>query len=194
MMHRRWIALLILFCTPAIALAHPGHDHAGLGPGFLHPLSGLDHLLVLLGIGFWAARVGSIRGALLAGTAVLGALAGGFALGLAQGPLPVSEFGILASLMLTGLLVFFGTRLGVAVTASIAAGFAVLHGFGHGAEVAAGLSASGFLGGFLLASILLLTAGALAATSTRSPTLERPARQATGGVLVAASVYLLIVV
>lgn len=194
MMHRRWIALLILFCTPAIALAHPGHDHAGVGAGFLHPLSGLDHLLVLLGIGFWAARAGSVRGALLAGAAVLAALAGGFALGLAQGSFPVIELGILASLLLTGLLVFFGARLGVALTATIAAGFALLHGFAHGAEMAAGLSAGAFLGGFLLASTLLLAAGAMTATLIRDATLERPTRQATGGVLVVASVYLLIAV
>jgi len=194
MMHRRWIALLILFCTPAIALAHPGHDHAGLGAGFLHPLSGLDHLLVLLGIGFWAARSRTMRGALLAGAAVLPALASGFAIGLAQGPLPVIEFGIVASVLLTGLLVGAGTRLPTLFTAAVAAGFAILHGFAHGAGMAAGLSSGAFLGGFLLASSLLLATGALAAGLTRNETLERPARHATGGALVVASVYLLIAV
>ncbi len=193
-MYGRWIALLILFFTPSIALAHPGHDHAGLGAGFLHPLSGLDHLLVLLGIGFWAARSGLARGSLAAGAAVLAALAGGFALGLAQGPLPVIEFGIVASVLLTGLLVFFGARLPVAFTAAIAAGFAVLHGFAHGAEMAAGLSAVAFLSGFLVASSILLAAGAGLAVLTRGAALERPTRRAAGGVLVVASVYLLIVV
>ena len=192
MMHRRWIALLILFFTPAIALAHPGHDHAGLGAGFLHPLSGLDHLLVLLGIGFWAARSRTMRGALLTGAAVLAALASGFAIGLAQGPLPVIEFGIVASVLLTGLLVGAGTRLPTLFTAAVAAGFAILHGFAHGAGMAAGLSSGAFLGGFLLASTLLLATGALAAGLARNATLERPVQQATGGTLVAASVYLLI--
>lgn len=194
MMHRRWIALLILFFAPAIALAHPGHGPIGPSAGFLHPFSGLDHLLVLLGIGFWAARSGTVRGALLAGAAVLAALAGGFAIGLAQGPLPVIELGILASVLLTGLLIGSGARLPTVFTAAIAAGFAILHGHAHGAEMAAGLSASAFAGGFMLASALLLAAGALAATLARNTALERPVRQASGGALIVASVYLLVVV
>lgn len=36
-------------------LAHPGH--AGT-TGFMHPLSGLDHVLAMISVGLWAARSG----------------------------------------------------------------------------------------------------------------------------------------
>lgn len=199
MLHRRCIAFVVLFLAPVMALAHPHHghhvhEHAGFAAGFLHPFTGLDHLLVLLGIGFWMARSQRLPGTLTAGAAVLATLALAFALGVAQGPLPTVEFGILASLLLTGVLVFLGTRLPLVVTAAIAAGFAALHGFAHGAEMAADLSALRFAAGFLLASALLLTAGALAASRIRDTDLERPVGQAAGGAMVAASVYLLLVV
>ena len=45
-----WLtALLLVAAGPA--LAHPGHEASG----FLHPFTGLDHLLAMVG-------VGSIRG------------------------------------------------------------------------------------------------------------------------------------
>ena len=40
------------------AFAHPGHDSNPLQDGLLHPLTGLDHLLMLLGTGVLAALTG----------------------------------------------------------------------------------------------------------------------------------------
>ncbi|MGH8354011.1 MAG: HupE/UreJ family protein, partial [Pseudomonas sp.] len=40
------------------ALAHPGHEVSGLAAGLLHPLSGVDHLLAMLGVGLWAGQRG----------------------------------------------------------------------------------------------------------------------------------------
>ena len=42
-------ALLLGVAGPA--LAHPGHEASG----FLHPFTGLDHLLAMVGVGMWAA-------------------------------------------------------------------------------------------------------------------------------------------
>ncbi len=40
-----------------VAEAHPGHGlTAGFAAGFMHPLTGWDHLLVMLSLGIWAAR------------------------------------------------------------------------------------------------------------------------------------------
>ena len=40
-------------CLPLAgpALAHPGHEASG----FLHPFTGMDHLLAMVGVGMWAA-------------------------------------------------------------------------------------------------------------------------------------------
>lgn len=51
----RW-ALSML---PVLAMAHPGHDHvhSGFMAGFIHPFTGLDHLIMALGFGvlLWSA-------------------------------------------------------------------------------------------------------------------------------------------
>ena len=47
---------LALWLVPLAAWAHPGHDIADFVSGFSHPFTGIDHLLVLLAVGFWAGR------------------------------------------------------------------------------------------------------------------------------------------
>ena len=42
---------VLLLATAGPALAHPGHE----GSGFLHPFTGIDHLLVMVGVGLWAS-------------------------------------------------------------------------------------------------------------------------------------------
>lgn len=158
------LALLLLVCS-APALAHPGAHHAAmagaaaldgwpsaLAAGFLHPLTGLDHLLAIAAAGVWSAR--QPRGARLLpvflAAMLLGALAG--ATGLA---LPGLETGIAATVLASGMLVMAVTvRLPAPVAMALLAGFAALHGNAHGLELPLAASA-----GFLAASALLLLAG-----------------------------------
>ena len=80
---RKYLPLLLLaFSVPA--LAHPGHGTDSFQAGFLHPLTGLDHLLMLTGAGVLSALSGrklllplATLGMMLAG-AVAGSLLGGF--------------------------------------------------------------------------------------------------------------------
>ena len=48
--------LLLAFSVPA--LAHPGHGADSFQAGFFHPLTGLDHLLMLTGAGVLSALSG----------------------------------------------------------------------------------------------------------------------------------------
>lgn len=190
----RYLLGSLFLLVPALALAHPGHGHGGFGAGFVHPLLGLDHLLAMAGIGFWAVRQHTLRGTLGVIGAFLGAVVLGFAVGAGQGAQPLVEFGIIGSLLITGALIFGARRVPMAAAAAIAGLFALFHGHAHGAEMAAGLSAALFASGFTLASALLLTAGAgLAAAAARMRQM-RPMERVGGGVLVASGVYLLIVV
>lgn len=191
-MHRSWFALVLL-AAPAAALAHAGHEHGDLAAGFLHPLSGFDHLLALAGIGFWAARQ-SAHGARVAaiGVAFLVAILAGFTAGLLQAPLPGVELGIIASLLVTGVLVLGARRVPFIAAGAMAGGFALFHGFAHGAELAGGLSAPAFVGGFGAATVGLLSAGALAAHLAARGSAARPLERGVGGVLLAAGAYLLV--
>ncbi|MDE3122073.1 MAG: HupE/UreJ family protein, partial [Paracoccaceae bacterium] len=51
------LSVLALASLTTAAAAHPGHG-AGLAAGFLHPLSGLDHLAAMVAVGLLAARLG----------------------------------------------------------------------------------------------------------------------------------------
>src|SRR6202007_1948965 len=55
----RWvttIAAITFFSTPAFAHTTPGQAQ-GFVTGFLHPLSGLDHILAMVAVGIWGAQL-----------------------------------------------------------------------------------------------------------------------------------------
>ncbi len=53
------LGLFALLVAP-YAAAHSGvHMESGLADGFMHPASGIDHLLVAIAAGYWAARAGN---------------------------------------------------------------------------------------------------------------------------------------
>jgi len=114
------LSLSLLSALPAMA-----HGSAGSAAGLLHPLLGLDHLLLLLGVGLAANRYG--RGVLLA--AVIGAVIGAI-LGTTGTLLPGAE--LLAALAVSGvgLSLLQANQL---VPAAVAAGLTI-HGLLHGLE------------------------------------------------------------
>jgi urease accessory protein len=128
--------LALVALAPMTALAHPGHDGigAGLMAGLMHPLSGLDHVLMILAVSAWAAQLQP------AGRLTVAACLGLFvAIGaLAPAATMVAGRGLEAAIALTvigaGLLLAVGRRWPVWVTASVVALFALVHGLAHGAE------------------------------------------------------------
>lgn len=159
------VAALGLFATPALA-------HAGNGPvasfatGFLHPMTGVDHMLTMISVGTMAAVVGgravwSVPCAFLA-MMMLGAVAGAWGM-----PLPLVEVGIGASVVVLGLATAFGRSLPEAAAVALAAVFAVFHGHAHGTEMAPTLSAAEYGAGFALATALLHASGLFGALLLR---------------------------
>lgn len=188
-MSHRVLALLLL--APITAAAHPGHAAAGFGPGWLHPLQGLDHLLALIGIGFWVAlRSPTTRGLLVRATVSLVALLGGLCLGLAVGaPL---ELGLAGSVGLLGALMLGGSRLAPGAGLALVTVFALVHGHAHGAEMGPGVAAAPFVAGLLSTSALLMAAGAGSAWLAQRCARPRWVERGFGGALLGASVYLLL--
>ncbi len=142
------------------ALAHTGGHGVSLMAGFAHPLLGVDHLLAMLAVGVWAAirpaKTGW-QGPLL----FLAAIAAGAVLGTNGLAISVLEPGIVASVVLLGLMVASGRHLPVGAGLLAIAGFALLHGQAHGLEAGAG-SATGFIAGMLVTTAGLHIAGYLA--------------------------------
>ncbi|MBX6743596.1 MAG: HupE/UreJ family protein [Acetobacteraceae bacterium] len=181
------LALLVALLLPVPALAHVGDGaHFGFAAGFLHPFTGVDHLLAMMMVGLWAGLLGgAARWALPA--AFLGTMALGGALGMAGLALPLAESGILASVIVLGAVTALMLRLPLPAGMALAGLFGLLHGHAHGVEMLGG-SAFTYATGFLAATALLHGAGlALAAPSAA---WARPAARIAGGATALAGLLL----
>lgn len=157
---RRSIAAVCAFMalTPSLALAHAGGESHGFMQGFVHPVSGLDHLLAMLMVGVLAVQLG--RAALwLLPLMFIVAMAAGGTLGASGAELPFAEIAIGLSVIVLGAVVAFGAPLSVAAAVVLVGLFAVFHGFAHGAEMPADAGGLGFGVGFMTATALLHVAG-----------------------------------
>jgi urease accessory protein len=148
--------------------------------GFLHPLTGIDHLMALLAIGLWAGTRDDSR--IVAYAAVIaGALVAGFASGVFGLALPFVEPMLLTSVLMLGLLAALATSVPRLAGMAVIVGFAFLHGHAHGAEAMGG-SMTGFLAGFLITSLCLTTAGYLIGRLETRPGLGFVPRLASGAI------------
>jgi urease accessory protein len=158
MKRRLLLAAASFAASTAPAFAHlDSAEHGSLMAGFTHPLSGLDHILVMIAVGLWAAQIGG-RALWVVPLAFVGTMAFGFALAIAGVHLPFVEPAILASVVALGLLVAMAVRLETAACAAVVGVFALFHGYAHGGELGAA-GALPFSAGFVIATALLHIAG-----------------------------------
>lgn len=146
------------------AAALPAEAHVGIGStssfsaGFMHPLSGPDHMTAMVAVGLWAALKGG-RALWVWPSAFVGVMLVGGALGMAHVPIPFVEPGILASVVALGLLVALAVDLPVWTGALIIGLFALFHGHAHGTEVPESAGGIEYMAGFALATALLHATG-----------------------------------
>jgi len=149
-------AALALSTLPAFAHADPV-AHGSFLAGFTHPLTGLDHILVMVAVGLWAATIGG-RALWVVPTAFVGTMGVGYLLSLAGVSLPLVEPVILASVVALGLVVAMALKVPPAAAAILVGIFALFHGHAHGGEIGAATAVSfGF--GFAIATAGLHAAG-----------------------------------
>ena len=138
------------------------HDQTGAArgflTGFLHPLSGLDHVVAMIAVGLWGAQLGPPALWLLPITFPMVMAVGGF-LGLVRVALPGVEIGIALSALLLGAMVASEARPSLAIAASLVGVFAIFHGHAHGTELPAGQSGLAYSIGFVTATGLLHAVG-----------------------------------
>ncbi len=185
---RKPLLTAALLLSPALAFAHPGHDHAGLMSGIAHPIFGLDHLLAMLAVGLWAAQQQGSARWLLPLTFVATMLVGGL-LGFAGIEMPLMETGIAGSVLALGLLVALAVRPPLAVAAGLTALFALSHGVAHGLELPALSSPWGYAAGFVAATAALHGIGY--AIARNLPQLAMPLVRLAGGASALAGAWLL---
>jgi urease accessory protein len=158
-------ALALLLATlPLAAAAHPGIDgglHHGFMTGFLHPLTGADHLAAMLAVGLWSALTArrAWPDLLWAPLGFASMLLVGALVGLAGVQVPAVEPMIAASLLVLGLLVLTQRRLAPLAAGALVGVFALFHGAAHGYELAGEAGAALTLAGMLLATVVLHSVG-----------------------------------
>ena len=169
--------------APAAALAHPGHDGAGgLMYGFVHPVTGIDHVLAMIAVGVLAALYGG-RALLLVPMSFLFAMAAAGAIGMAGIPVQIVEAGIGLSVVVLGLMIAFQIKPPTLVAMVVVGFFALFHGYAHGSEMPNGAAGLSFAAGFLIATALLLSVGVGLGLLLQRRTLSRRLIQAGGGAM-----------
>lgn len=161
---KKHIAIATLFALFSnVASAHPGHGLGTAYAGFMHPMTGWDHLLVMLAVGLWAAKLGGKACWQLPLTFV-SVMAVGIVLGAAGIYFAGVETAIAASVMAMGVLLMLRFPINTGTQLGITAIFALLHGMAHGVELPASSSMLGVMGGMLVATALLHGIGLLVGT------------------------------
>ena len=171
------ILFLLPLLVPSVAMAHPGHGF-GLEAGVLHPLTGADHLLAMVGVGLWAATLGCKARFVVPATFLTAmALGAAFVPGLGG----LIEPMILASVILLGAAVALALRAPLWAALPMVALMGLAHGAAHGAEG----SGAGFLLGMLTATAALHALGLALGL-----TLNRAALRLSGAMALLAGVTL----
>lgn len=184
----RLAAALVLAGTVP-ALAHSSGDSSGVLSGFLHPLTGPDHVVAMVAVGLWGAVLGAPALWFLPVAFPLAmALAG--AAGVAGVPLPGVETGIALSGVILGLAVLFRFRAPLWLALVLVGLFAIFHGHAHGTELPEAANPAGYALGFVVATGLLHLAGIAIGVAMRWPSGQVVVRAAGGLIAVAGAAFL----
>jgi urease accessory protein len=162
------ITAILLLVAP-LASAHPGHAGAGLVDGFMHPATGIDHLLVAIAAGYWAARRDDH------GLHGHGLFMGLFVAGILLGAAGIRWFqvDITPALMLVLIVVVITVAIGATswFLHALFGSLALYQGVQHMAGMPADTPLTGFALGLVLATGVLLLVGQMVrhVVSSRTP-------------------------
>lgn len=192
----RILAISSLAATALNVQAHGDHgDEAALGEGgfvtgFVHPLTGWDHIAAMVAVGLWGAFLGRPAIWVLPVVFPLVMALGGL-MALLGVPLPGIELGIALSAVVLGVMVAAAARPPLWVAAAVVGCFAIFHGHAHGTELPAAADPLLFSLGFVMSTGLLHVAGIAFGALSHWPA-GRWAVRAGGGVIGLAGVGFLL--
>jgi urease accessory protein len=159
---------ILMLSLPAQAHTGAGTVH-GFNDGLLHPLLGIDHLLVMLAIGLWAAVRGG-RALRRLPMSFLLTMATGAGVSLLSIAITAAESWMAFSVLACGL-VWSNCLMSLGLAVVLVAAFEFGHGYVHAAGLQAGADAVSYAAGILLATVLLHGLGIAAGLSARLKTI-----------------------
>ena len=184
------VVACVLTGFSSAAFAHVG-DHSGMSfvEGLAHPFTGLDHMLAMVAAGLWASQLGRPAIWLLPVTFPV-VMAIGAAFGISGRELPWIEIGIASSVLVLGAAVAMALRPSLVVSSALVALLALLHGYSHGVELPANVSALTYGAGFVAATLVLHAIGIAIGLFANAIPLRYLARTAGAAIAVVGVVLL----
>lgn len=152
-----WAAIFTALLTIGGVVSSAG-SMSSIALGFLHPVTGLDHVAVMVAVGVIAAQAGG-RAVWIVPATFIAMLVMGFVVGAGGLPLPLVQAGIAVSVVALGLAIGFGWTPPASLAAAFVGLFAIFHGHAHGTEMPLGANAEAYGAGFVLATGLLHAVG-----------------------------------
>ena len=151
--------LLFVICA-SLAWAHTSYENSGgFVSGFMHPLTGLDHMLAMFAVGLWGAQLG-MPAVWMLPVAFPMVMALGGVLGMMGIALPLVEVGVAASALALGGCVLFEYKPKQRWLAAVLVGFfGIFHGNAHGTELPEGANGMLYSVGFVIATGLIHLSG-----------------------------------
>jgi urease accessory protein len=147
------IVLTLIFSETARAHVAVG-ETVGFWHGISHPIGGLDHILAMIAVGLWSARLGG-RAIWLVPLAFVSMMIFGGFLGMANVSVPFVEQCIIISDFILGFLILLAARFSLPLSAAIVGLLAVFHGLAHGMEMPEIASGVAYGAGFTISTCLL---------------------------------------
>jgi len=181
---------VLLLALPLACFAHQiTGPHTAL-QGFLHPLTGMDHLLAMLAVGWLAAQSGGGKGRTLIPLSFLVGMVMGFGVGVAGFRTGSLEYAVAFSVIALGGIVAFAVRSRHLWAFTLIAG--VCHGLVHGTEMPSSSNTAVFLGSLLASSGMILFLGTQAHNLSSKNDAFPAIRFAASGLLVVAGIRFLL--
>ncbi len=150
------VALLLAFTNTV--LAHAEGEYAG----WMHPLTGLDHMIAMVAVGAWSAQLGG-RAVWIIPIVFIAFMAVGGGIGFTLIDVPYTETGVALSVLLLGLAIALGRRLPIPLAAPAIAIFGISHGYLHGYEMPVEQNKLLYMLGFLATTAALHIFGLVSA-------------------------------
>lgn len=152
---------LASMAKPLIADAHPWHNPSeaiGFVGGMIHPLTGSDHIITLLVVGFWLARgTGWAIAALPLLFVALMIIGGG--LTLIPIEIPHAENIMILSATLLGLMLLSKYKVSPLIAALVVGNLALFHGYVHAYDIWLDSDAIAYTAGFALSTLIVIAVG-----------------------------------
>ncbi|WP_120509771.1 HupE/UreJ family protein [Rahnella bruchi] len=152
-----------IFILGPLFIMNSAYAHSnGESSGWMHPLSGMDHLLAMVSVGAWSSQIGGKAIWIVPAAFVCFMFTGGL-LGFEHIEIPGTEVGVSLSVVLLGLAISVKKILRIYLAATVTALFGIFHGYAHGYEMPLMQNKLTYTAGFLATTAMLHAVGAIGA-------------------------------